>query len=431
MSGRFHAFRNVVFAFLLAACSAGATGDFRWSDAALDDLLNVAEQAHLEGLPSEGAAISELEDMRASSDVSAPTQVDLMADSMFARLAASFAHGALDPATADPAWRIATPPAPDVASLREQLARGALPSDLLLPLLPASADYLALRAELARVSGEPLDAVDEHGRSRAQRITSLRASMERWRWLPRALPAQRIEAHIAQFEIVRFGDGAVAVHSAIVGAERTQTPSFATNIVAVTLNPYWTPPSSILLGELAPAFRRNAAAAAGYEITDRQGRLVDAASVNWAARPLAVQVRQRPGPANALGQIKFEMPNPFDVYMHDTPSRRLFERNARAFSHGCIRVQDPITLAADLLGAPNTREDLEAAIAAGATETRPLSTPVPFMAIYMTATLGADGAVGYANDIYERDAGIVHLLDTPDVTLVAQPQAAPAQCPAS
>ncbi|WP_395645884.1 L,D-transpeptidase family protein [Terricaulis sp.] len=413
------AFQCLVAALALAACADAGEAKPRWSTAAIDDLITVAAQAPLEGLPSEEAAISELEDMRSSADVVAAEQTDFLADALFNRLAASFARGAANPARADPSWHIPAAPAPDTAGLRLQLEQGALPSALLQSLLPPASDYAALRAELARVRAEAPDSADADGRTQTQRISSLRASMERWRWLPRAVAARRIEAHIAQFEIVRFDTGAVAVHTAIVGARRTQTPSFAADVVAVTLNPYWVPPASILLGELAPAFHANPAAAASYEITDRNGRVVDAASVNWRARPLAVQVRQRPGPANALGQLKFEMPNPFDVYLHDTPSRRLFERDARALSHGCIRVQDPVGLAAELLGSIR-REDLEAAIASGATETRPLAAPVPFLAIYMTATVGADGRVLYANDIYDRDRGVVALLDAPDVTLVTQ-----------
>lgn len=420
--------RNIVLAGALGACSAAATDDVRWNDRALDDLVAMAEQAPREGLPSEGAAISEIEEMRASGDISAPAQVDLLADALFERLATTFARGGANPESADPTWYISGDPAPDLTALRMALARGASPSALLRPLLPTAPDYLALRAELERLRAEPADAVDAHGHTRTARLASVRASMERWRWLPRTLPSPRVEAHIPQFEIVRFGQNDTTVHSAIVGAGHTQTPSFATTIVGVTLNPYWTPPSSILLQELAPAFRRNAAAASGYEVTDRQGRVLDPATVNWGARPLNVQVRQRPGPANALGQLKFEMPNPYNIYMHDTPSRQLFDRSMRAFSHGCIRVHEPIDLAVDLLGGSTTRQDLEDAIGLGTTETRPLPQPIAFMAVYMTATVAADGTVSYVNDIYGRDDGIIRALDAPDVALVAQTGATFSQC---
>lgn len=422
--------RNCALALLLAAC-VGEAGETRWSEGALDDLVGAAGRAPLEGLPSEAAAISELEEMRASADVAAPEQVEFLANDLFSRLATTYARGAIDPAVADPTWHVPLAEAADLTTLRRRLAGGASPSALLASLLPASPDYAALRAELARVTAAPPNAVDTDGRGKAQRMQSLRATMERWRWLPRSMPARRIEAHIPQFEIARIEAGATTTRVAIiVGAEQSQTPSFQADIVAVTLNPYWTPPSSILLNELAPAFHRNPAAADTYEITDGEGRVVDAATVNWLARPLRHQVRQLPGPSNALGQIKFEMPNPYDIYLHDTPSRRLFEREVRALSHGCIRVQDPITLATDLLGPRAGSEEIEAAIAQGATETRTIPEPVRFVALYMTATVGDDGAVRYANDVYGRDRRVVDALDAPDVALVAQAQSNFIQCAA-
>jgi murein L,D-transpeptidase YcbB/YkuD len=124
---------------------------------------------------------------------------------------------------------------------------------------------------------------------------------------------------------------------------------------------------------------------------------------------------QRPGPDNALGRIKFMFPNEHAIYLHDTPSRDLFERDSRAFSSGCIRVEDPFELAELLLGRSGSRERLDALVASGRTETVFLPTPITVMLLYWTAEPDAEGRVAFFPDVYERDAAVIAALDAPFV----------------
>lgn len=384
-----------------------------WSASAADALTALASDAPAEGLPAYEDALATLRTLQIKSGASAADAAafDAAADALFADLARTYAQGALDPQRVDPAWRIPRPAAPDTSSWLITARADAAAVRALQTLLPDSPDYAALRAELARVSAEAPGALDAAGRTREARIARLRASQERWRWLPRHLPAPRIEVHTAQYQVTLHQvDGAPLTHNAIVGARTTQTPSFAADIVAVTLNPSWTPPRSILLNELLPDFARDPGAAArgGYEITNSAGIAIDPALVDWRARPFPYQVRQRPGAANALGRVKFEMPNPYDIYLHDTPNHALFARERRALSHGCVRVDDALDLAAAILATPAAA--LQQNVDAGATVTLPLNAPLPIYVVYMTVT-GSGDAITYADDIYGRDAAIIAALD--------------------
>jgi murein L,D-transpeptidase YcbB/YkuD len=294
-----------------------------------------------------------------------------------------------------------------MSALGASLDAGAPPGRLLAGLLPDSEEYPLLRAELVRLNALGDDA-DERGR-----IPQLRANLERWRWLPRYLPLRRVEVRLAQFELYFHRENAPSArHAVIVGAQRTPSPVFAAEIVSVTLNPYWDPPASIAANELLPRFRRNRAAARreGFEAIDGSGRVID--DVDWSARPFPYRLRQRPGEANALGRLRLDLPNPYAVYLHDTPNKRLFARDERAFSHGCIRVENPVALAAALMASPEWDEaELGAAIETGASQAIALPAPVPIYVLYFTAVAQADGSILYSNDLYRRDSAIATALD--------------------
>jgi len=382
-----------------------------WSDAAADALMVLSASAPAEGLASYESAAGELAHLQASSTLSpeGAAAFDSAADTLFLDLVRTFAQGALNPTRVDPQWRIPRPTLPDAASLLAMARRDAASVRSAATLLPQSDEYAALRTELARVLVETPGALDPAGRAREARISSLRASLERWRWLPRQLPTPRIEVHVAQLQaILHQSDTPARIHNVIVGARTRQTPAFAAEITAVTFNPSWTPPQRIVTSELLPLFARDPGAASrgGYEAIDASGAIVDPASVSWAARPFPYQVRQRPGPANALGRVKFEMANPYAIYLHDTPNHALFAREERALSHGCVRVDDALDLAAAVLATPSVQHEVDA----GRTRTLPLATPLAVYVLYITAS-NADGGVRYAEDIYRRDAPVVAALD--------------------
>ncbi|HEX8900941.1 L,D-transpeptidase family protein [Vitreimonas sp.] len=388
-----------------------------WSAAALAELRAALDAAPAQGFASDLATLAELDrlDRASARDADAAAALDALADETFARLATYFAAGAVDPAQIDPEWRFPRPAAPDIAALRASVAAGVSPSLLLNGLLPTAPDYSALIAELAALQALPASDTDANGRARDARIDAVRANLERWRWLPRELPGRRIDVLVPFFEL-RLRDGAAPaiVHPVIVGARRTPSPSFGAAINSITLNPTWTPPSSILTNELLPRFRRDpgAAEADGFDVLDRAGQVVDPALVDWRARPFPYTLRQRAGAGNALGRLRFDLPNPYAVYLHDTPSRGLFARADRALSHGCIRVSEPETLAAAVLADPAwSLEALQTAIEIGETQTVQVPTPLPIYIVYLTAARDTSGAIGYADDIYRRDAPLLRALD--------------------
>lgn len=394
-------------AVLAAAGSAAAR---TWSAAELADLRLAAEAAPREGLPAP-AALSRVDEREHLYDLGLATaeELDAEADALFREVAYAYARGVINPQSVGADWHIPRPE-PDMADLEQALDGGWRPPMLLSGLLPSSAEYGALRDALNALASE------EPNGERTARMAQLRANLERWRWLPRAFPETRLEVRIAQYEVtLHRGAGASPLtHAVIVGARATPTPAFAAAVETVTVNPYWTPPSSILLNELLPRFRRSPAAAAreGYEVIDGSGQVVAPGDVNWSARPFPYELRQTPGAHNSLGQIRFDLPNPFAVFLHDTPSKRLFERTNRALSHGCIRVQAPFALAAAVLNDESwEQEELEAAMAQTEPTTIPLLSPTPIYVLYFTTALDADGQVVYLDDIYRRDRALVAALD--------------------
>jgi murein L,D-transpeptidase YcbB/YkuD len=406
-----------------------------WTASALADLRTVAASTTAEGLPAETAALAELDAFaaRATNDAAAAAQLDVAADALYASLANAFARGAVDPAIADPDWRVPMNAGPDMAELNAERAAGTLPSTLLRALLPQSNDYRRLREALAAVSAEPPGAVDALGLSRDTRLVRIRANLERWRWLPRDLGAARLEVRVPQLEVALYrGQSAPRMHAVIVGAPATPSPSFAAELRSVTLNPTWTPPTSIVVNELAPRFRRNPGLAAleGFDVIGPDGAVVAADSVDWSARPFRYQLRQRPGASNALGRVRFDLPNPFAVYLHDTPNRAPFAGANRALSHGCIRVQDPVGLAEAVIDeAAWSSEAIETAIETGETTTITLTHPVSVYVLYLTAAANGD-AIAYYDDLYRRDERVIRAIDAPDAALVAGFDQGATTCPA-
>ena len=184
------------------------------------------------------------------------------------------------------------------------------------------------------------------------------------------------------------------------------------------LNPSWTVPPTILRNDVLPAVRKDPGYLARQKmrVIDASGRTVDPRGIDWAAAAAGrfpYRIRQDPGPHNALGRIKFELPNPHAVYLHDTPATQLFTRAERAASSGCIRVENPLELAVRLLGDPLRfgREALEAEIAKGDTRTIPLPVPVPVIFMYWTVEVDAQGQVSFRKDLYGRDPGLLRALD--------------------
>ena len=248
------------------------------------------------------------------------------------------------------------------------------------------------------------------------RIDQIRVNLERARWVVHNLESQYVIVNIAGFRVYLVKDGEdVWTTRAVVGKLYRKTPVFKADMTYVVVNPTWTVPPGILRNDIIPKVKENPSylAEKNFSVVDSNGKRVDPASVDWSAGKIPYQIVQEPGPSNALGEIKFMFPNDHLVYLHDTPSKELFEKTERTFSSGCIRIDKPFEFAEVLLGADQgmTAEQIETIRASGKTETVNLSTPLPVLLLYWTAELGPDGTIRFLNDVYERDENILKALD--------------------
>lgn len=251
------------------------------------------------------------------------------------------------------------------------------------------------------------------------RVDQLRMSLERVRWLADDVPDTYVVVNVAGFRVAFVREHAVVWSSrVVVGRAARQTPIFGGLMTYLDLNPTWTVPPTILREDILPKLRRDPGylARENISVIDRNGRTVDPRGIDWAAygRGIPYTLRQEPGPNNALGRIKLMFPNRYAVYLHDTPAKALFDKPERDFSSGCIRVEDPLALAALVLDDPQwDRKALEAAIATGETRRVRLRSPVPVLLVYLTAVADRSGVTRFYRDVYGRDAALLAALDGP------------------
>jgi murein L,D-transpeptidase YcbB/YkuD len=247
------------------------------------------------------------------------------------------------------------------------------------------------------------------------RVLQLEDSLERWRWLPSDFPVLPVAVNIPGFILRVFSDDhhvALRMNVVVGKAFQHQTPVFAKKMKYIIFRPYWNLPLDITRAEIVPKVRKDPRylERKGFEVTDQVGHVVAGAVTAGTLariRSGALMVRQKPGPSNALGLVKFMFPNEFDVYLHSTPSPQLFKQSRRDFSHGCIRVEKPEELAAFLLrDQPKwSLENIHNAMQSGPDNQQVnLTTPVPVVIVYLTAIVEEDGQIYFYNDIYGRDA---------------------------
>jgi L,D-transpeptidase YcbB len=254
-----------------------------------------------------------------------------------------------------------------------------------------------------------------------QRIRRLVYNMERLRWMPRDFGARHVLVNAAGFETRVVEDGATIWSSkVIVGKPQHQTVFFSDEMDHVVFNPYWGVPGSIIVNEFLPELYRDPSwlDREGYEVTDLQGRVIPSYSVDWYnldPKKLPFGVRQPPGPKNALGEIKFMFPNKHSIYMHDTPSKPLFARDSRAFSHGCVRVEKPREFAEIILGWDQQR--IASTLAGTYNHTVPVENKIPVHVAYFTAWPDETGTMRYFDDVYGRDQLLERALGTLTVAM--------------
>ena len=243
----------------------------------------------------------------------------------------------------------------------------------------------------------------------AERARQIMLNMERWRWMPEKLGDHHFMVNLAAFDMREIeNDDLVDRMDVVVGAVATQTPEFSGDLEYVEINPTWTVPYSIATKEMLPKLRGNPYAySSDFEIFSN-GKLSSWSGINWNAYgpgKFPFTFRQKPGPKNALGKVKFMLPNKHNIYLHDTPSKDKFLATSRAFSHGCIRLSRPMDLAYRLVGeiVGWTRTKIDAAFASGKTTRVSLPQLIPVHLVYATAFEGEGGTLEFRPDIYGRD----------------------------
>jgi murein L,D-transpeptidase YcbB/YkuD len=252
------------------------------------------------------------------------------------------------------------------------------------------------------------------------RIDQLRINLERARWVLGGIENDFIVVNIAGFRAYLVNESKVIWETKVqVGKTYHQTPVFRDEMAYVVMNPTWTVPYSIASKEMLPRIQSDPDyfKTRTFDVRNRAGENVDPETIDWSKhsrRNLPYTFVQRPGPRNALGRIKFIFPNQYSVYLHDTPSKSLFGRSERAFSHGCIRTQNPFDLA-ELLLRPKgwDRERIDAQIESQETKTVHLAEPLPVLLLYWTADIGPNGEQHFYKDVYERDERILAALNAP------------------
>ncbi len=252
------------------------------------------------------------------------------------------------------------------------------------------------------------------------RIEQLRLNLERARWVLGDLAEDFIIVNIAGFKAYVVRDSDIVWQTDVqVGKTFHQTPVFRDEMKYVVFNPTWTVPYSIATKEMLPRIKADPTyfETRDFDIKDRSGQLVSADSIDWSQisrRNFPYTFVQRPGPRNALGRVKFIFPNEHSVYLHDTPSKSLFGRAERAFSHGCVRVKNPFELAEVLLGSEGwDQEKIKATLDSRETKAVYLPEALPVLLLYWTAEIGPGGDVHFYTDVYERDARIAKALAEP------------------
>jgi len=256
--------------------------------------------------------------------------------------------------------------------------------------------------------------------SRQDRLRRADVNLERWRWLHDAFPATYVLVNIADFRLLAVRRRHTALDMpVIVGRRYRQTPVFTETMKYLVFNPFWDVPQTLAVQDELAKLRADAAkmAGQGFDAAPKAGgpmQPVD--TIDWqqvSAEVFPYRLRQRPGPDNPLGRVKFMLPNEYAIYLHDTPARSLFERTKRGFSSGCIRVGDARALAEWVLQDQRERWDpqrIETAVTSGQTQTVVLDAPVPVFIVYFTAYAEPSGELVVEPDIYDRDPRIISAL---------------------
>ena len=304
-------------------------------------------------------------------------------------------------------------------------------ADFLKSLPPPHPEYYRLVEALAHYRG-----LAKHGDAEAaKRVEQIEANMERWRWLPRHFESRTIRVNVPDQSVAFVEDGEVRLRSkVVVGRKGMPTPILRTTAVAVVANPFWDIPDDIAAKSILPHLRRDPNYLESRHMVladgppdDPHGTQIDWKGVKGDILPY--QIRQEPGPDNALGTVMLDIPNPFFVYLHGTPNQHLFTLDDREISHGCVRVEKILELASLALTDSTTDPDLSDAVSTGATQRMSLDEPVPVYMLYWTAIAQPDGTIDFRPDLYGRDKVLIEKLSGAERVSATSPGDADAASP--
>jgi murein L,D-transpeptidase YcbB/YkuD len=374
----------------------------------LDELLKVLDDAPQHGLEP---ATYRLDDVRAARtaadeawigakfDTGTIPELDVRLTYAFLEHAADLIGWRLSPRAIDKNW-LATPKKVDLGERLRAALDGSGVRDTLESLAPVHPQYKGLQAALARARKE----------GNTEDVERISMNLERWRWVPSDLGDRHVLVNVPSYQMqVIEGEEPVLAMRVIVGAPDTPTPLFSDNMTYVVFSPYWNIPESILREETLPRLIEDPEYLArnNMEVVGTSGEVVDAGAVDWddVEATKGLRFRQAPGPENALGLVKFIFPNHFSVYLHDTPGDALFKKEARALSHGCIRVEQPVALAEYVLADREswTSPRIMKAMNAKEEQSVTLKKPLPVHIGYWTAWVEEDGHVTFTDDPYGID----------------------------
>jgi len=241
------------------------------------------------------------------------------------------------------------------------------------------------------------------------RIQQIMVNMERLRWMPQKMDNDYLLINIPEYRLHVYENGITNWNmNVVVGKAATQTSIFKGGISEIVLNPYWNVPTSIVNNEVLPHLKRNASYINRNNMEIRSGNIIiNPSSINWKKfkKTIPYTVRQKPGNNNSLGKIKFLFPNSFNIYLHDTPSKDLFGETKRAFSHGCIRISEPLKLAYYLSKNKAIWSDsrIDSVLTTNNETIIPVLNKMPVYITYFTAWVDSDGQLNFRKDIYQLD----------------------------
>ncbi len=253
------------------------------------------------------------------------------------------------------------------------------------------------------------------------RINQLKVNLERWRWLPEDMGNKHIRVNIANYQLEARNEGSVSdVHDVVVGRTYRQTPVFSANMTYLVFNPWWEVPVSLARQDLLPKFQNDPTVVSrlGYQILDSDNNDVSSHNIKWrhySESNFPFRIRQKPGALNALGRVKLMFPNEHYVYLHDTPSRELFDKTRRDFSSGCIRVKNPIDLVEWVLSGDESwsRNEIDYAVESGKESRVSIKNPIPVHILYWTVVIDSNAKnIRFIDDIYKRDEPVLTALNS-------------------